>query len=187
MDPTIQEANDKLPGISDSQDSSTKMDVDQPQVKEEKMDVDEESQNKENENPKPHILISGCDSTTRKELSAIITRLNGVLTENPKECSHLVMSKLTRTNNMLMCLPIVKFVLQTKWILDSGEAGRWISEEGHMVEDPDSEITYNFNLAKTLARTNRDKLFLGKTFYITPSVKPSMKVLTNIITYSGGR
>ena len=42
----------------------------------------------------------------------------------------------------------------------------------------------DFSLAKTLARSN---LFMGKVFYITPRVKQSMQVLTNIITYSGGR
>ena len=42
----------------------------------------------------------------------------------------------------------------------------------------------DFSLAKTLARS---KLFMGKVFYITRSVQPSMQVLTNIITYSGGR
>ena len=97
------------------------------------------------------------------------------------------MAKLGRTNNMLMCLPGVKHVLGTKWVTDSGEAGRWLSKEGHILDDPEVERNYNFILAKTLARSNRDQLFMGKVFYITPTVQPSMQVLTNIITYSGGR
>jgi len=171
--------------------SENKMEVDPPQgiVKEEKMDVDEEqaSENKENENPKPQILFSSVDNSVREELSAIVTKLGGVLTENPKDCTHLVMGKLVRTNNMLMCLPVVKHVLRTNWITDSGVAGRWISEEGYLLEDPEVEMNFNFSLSKTLARSNRDKLFMGKIFYITPSAKPSLQVLTNIITYSGGR
>ena len=166
------------------------MEVDPPQgiVKEEKMDVDEESaENKENENPKPQILMSGMDSSIRKQMMAIVTRLSGVYTDNPKEATHLVMVKLSRTNAMLMCLPGIKFVLGTQWVLDSGEAGRWVSEEEHMLNDPEVERNFNFSLAKTLARTNRDKLFMGKVFYLTPSVQPSMQVLTNIITFSGGR
>ena len=167
-----------------------KMEIDPPQgiVKEEKMDVDEEAaENKENENPKPQILLSGLNSSTRKQMMAILARLGGVNTENPKECTHLVMTKLGRTNNMLMCLPGVKYVLGTQWMVESGEAGRWISEAEHMLTDPQVEMDYNFNLAKTLARNNRDKLFMGKVFYVTPSVQPSLQVLTNIITYSGGR
>ena len=88
---------------------------------------------------------------------------------------------------MLMCLPGVKYVLGTQWMVESGEAGRWISEEGHMLNDPQVEQNYNFSLAKTLARNNRDKLFMGKVFYVTPSVPPSLQVMTDIITYSGGR
>eukprot|EP00092_Neocalanus_flemingeri_P028822 GFUD01031294.1.p1 GENE.GFUD01031294.1~~GFUD01031294.1.p1 ORF type:complete len:765 (+),score=231.03 GFUD01031294.1:287-2296(+) len=170
--------------------SDAKMEVDPPTgiVKEEKMDVDEESaENKENENPKPQILFSGMESNTRKQLMEIVTRLGAVYTDNPKECTHLVMVKLSRTNNMLMCLPGVKYILGTQWVVESGEAGRWISEEEHMLNDPEVERKFNFNLAKTLARANRDKLFMGKIFYLTPSVQPSMQVLTNIITYSGGR
>ena len=166
------------------------MEVDPPQgiVKEEKMDADDESaENKENENPKPHILLSGLDSSTRKQMIEILNKLGGVNTDNPKECTHLVMMKLGRTNNMLMCLPGVKYVLGTQWMVESGEAGRWISEEGHMLNDPQVEQNYNFSLAKTLARNNRDKLFMGKVFYVTPSVPPSLKVMTDIITYSGGR
>ena len=167
-----------------------KMEVDPPQgiVKEEKMDVDEEgAENKENENSKPHVLLSSVDSSVRKEVTEIVTKLGGVLTESPNECTHLVMGKLSRTNNMLMCLPVVKHVLTTKWITDSGEAGKWTNEEDYILEDPEVEKKFNFSLSKTLGRSNRDKLFVGKVFYITPSVQPCLKVLTNIITYSGGR
>ena len=54
------------------------------------------------------MLFSGMDSPIRKELTAIVERLGGILTENPKECTHLVMAKLGRTNNMLMCVSGVK-------------------------------------------------------------------------------
>ena len=164
------------------------MEVDPPQVKEEKMDVDEDVENKEKENMKPQIVISAVDDAQqRHELITIIKRLEGVLIENPHECTHIIMPKLRRTDNLLLSLPTVKHILATKWIIDSGEAGRWINEEGYLLEDPEAEQKYNFSLAKTLSRSNRDKLFMGKIFYLTPSVKPTMQTLTNIITYSGGR
>jgi hypothetical protein len=40
---------------------------------------------------------------------------------------------------------------------------------------------------RTLGKTNRDKLFAGKVFYLTPSVKPSIAVLQNIVEFAGGR
>ena len=97
------------------------------------------------------------------------------------------MTKLSRTNNFLMCLPTVKYVLSVKWLLESEAENRFISEESYALEDSEVEAKFNFSLSRTLARSSRDKLFAGKVFYLTPSVEPSMQVLTAIITASGGR
>jgi len=169
----------------------TEMEVDPQEivVKEEKVVENEESavmKRKENSSI-PTILLSGLDISTKQRIIKTIIKLGGVITLNPKECTHLVMMKLGRTSNMLMCLPGVKYVVGTQWVVESGEAGQWISEEGHMLTDPQVERTYNFNLVKTLARNNRDKLFIGKVFYVTPNVLPSLQVLTDMITFSGGR
>lgn len=67
---------------------------------------------------------------------------------------------------------------------ESGVTGRWLPEEGFTLSDPEFETIFNFNLA---SRMNRDKLFSRKVFYITPSVKPSMAMLQNIIQFAGGR
>ena len=135
----------------------------------------------------PHVFFSGLDSHTKLKLSQLVTCLGGVVTDQPRDCSHLVMDRLARTINFLMCLPRVKFVIGLQWMVQSGEAGRFISEKGHMLTDPQMEKKYSFSLAKTLTRSNRDKLYIGKVFYISPSVTPSLVVLTNIITNSGGR
>ena len=169
-----------------------KMEVD-PVVKEEKMEVDEKSveqekeKEKEPENVKPKILLSGMENNVRKQLTEIIERLEGTMTENPSECTHLIMPKLIRTNNFLLCLPTVKHVLRPEWVTDSGAQGSWVSEEDHVLQDPEAEARFNFSLAKTLARGSRDKLFAGKVFYLTPSVKPSLQVVSQMITSSGGR
>merc|ERR1712032_742637 len=47
--------------------------------------------------------------------------------------------------------------------------------------NPEFEAMYQFSLSKTLARTNRDKLFAGKIFYLTPSVRPSMAVIYHLL------
>ena len=114
-------------------------------------------------------------------------RLGGNMTEEPGEASHLVMPRLARTNNFLLCLPRVRFVLRPEWVTECGAQDKWLSEEGYTLEDPEMEMRFNFSLAKTLARANRDKLFSGKVFYLTPSVKPSLQILSQIITASGGR
>ena len=40
---------------------------------------------------------------------------DGVVTDTPSECSHLVMEKLMMSDKMLVCLPLVKHVLSLKW------------------------------------------------------------------------
>merc|ERR1719471_450771 len=178
-----------------TENKETKMETEAPSdvVKQEKMDVDEEQAKeaeKENvveKNDKPRVLLSGLESSERKQMTEIVSRLGGVMTETPGDCSHLVMTKLSRTNNFLMCLPTVKYVLSVKWLLESEAENRFISEESYALEDSEVEAKFNFSLSRTLARSSRDKLFAGKVFYLTPSVEPSMQVLTAIITASGGR
>ena len=165
--------------------AETKMEVETEKPGEVKMEVDEEKENVKDTTPK--VLMSGMENTQRKQLTEIIERLGGSMTEEPGEASHLVMPRLARTNNFLLCLPRVRFVLRPEWVTGCGAQDKWISEEGYTLEDPEMEMRFNFSLAKTLARANRDKLFSGKVFYLTPSVKPSLQILSQIITASGGR
>ena len=165
-------------------------DVPEGEVKEEKMEVEEEQEgDKENveKNEKPRVLLSGLENSERKEMSEIVERLGGKVTEVPGECSHLVMSRLARTNNFLLCLPTVQHVLSLSWLRDSLAEERFLPEDNFALEDPEVESRFNFSLSRTLSRTSRDKLFSGKVFYLTPSVLPSMTVLTAIIEASGGR
>ena len=90
-----------------------------PAIKEEKMEVDEEAEKegdkekeKEKEDTKPRILLSGMESSQRKQMAEIVERLEGSLTEEPGQATHLVMPRLSRTNNFLLCLPTIKFVLK---------------------------------------------------------------------------
>ena len=136
--------------------------------------------------PKPRILMSGLDSTSCTELTAIVTMLGGVVTDRPRFSTHLVMNKLGRTTNIMLCLPTVKYVLSTTWVLDSGKAGGWLEEEKYVLHDAEVEQHYKFSLSNTLAKTKRDELFKGIVFFVTPSVQPSLKTLSKIIIHSGG-
>merc|ERR1719468_1176492 len=149
------------------------------------MEVDEAE--KEKGDAVPKVMMSGMENSQRKVMTEIIERLGGGVTEDPGEVSHLVMPGLARTNNFLLCLPRVRFVLRPEWVTECGAEDKWVSEDGHTLEDPEMEARFNFSLARTLARANRDKLFSGKVFYVTPGVKPSLAILSQIITASGGR
>ena len=185
---------DQAAGSQQTEAEEAKMEVDtadvpEGEVKEEKMEVEEEQGAKEEkvENEKPRVLLSGLENSERKEMSEIVERLGGKVTEVPGESSHLVMSRLSRTNNFLLCLPTVRHVLSLRWLQESQAENKFLPEENFALEDPEVESRFNFSLSRTMSRTSRDKLFAGKVFYLTPSVLPSMQVLTAIIEASGGR
>ena len=135
----------------------------------------------------PVIMLSAIGDDNLEELVSIVSQLGGVMTDSPRHCTHLVMGQLNRTDKFLQCLPGASFVLRSEWLLESKTAGKWVEENGFMITNPDMEARFGFNLVRTLARKNRDKLFIGKTFYLSPNVKPGIKVLTNMVELSGGR
>ena len=103
--------------------------------------------------------MSGLDRSSCSELAAIVTRLGGVIMDRPRWSTHLVMDKLDRTSNILLCLPTVQHVLSTKWVLESGKAGRWLEEGDYVLHDAKVEQHYEFSLSETLAKSKRDQLF----------------------------
>jgi len=136
---------------------------------------------------RPRIMFSNMDPTDKKELNHLLTDMYTDYTTEAAEVTHLIMPCMERTNNFLMALPTVKFVLDPAWIRDSKSAGRWLPEQDFLLKDKKFEEKFEFNLAKLLNNPERNKIFTGKIFYITPSVAPSMKVITSIINTAGGR
>nr|CAG4640677.1 EOG090X027U [Eulimnadia texana] len=137
--------------------------------------------------PRPVVRFSGFDEFEVAELSRAVSRFGVCVTANNREASHLVMAKLQRTPKLLSCVPFVKFIVSRKWISDSVQQGKLLGESDYILEDSDFEKKFNFSLKKVLEIPNRNHLFMGKTFYVTPSVVPCRSVLTEIIEASGGK
>ena len=135
----------------------------------------------------PSIMFSAVDCESKKEYMEIVTKLGGIVTTSSRHCTHLVMEKLSRTDKFLQVLPVVQQVVGVGWLLESKVAGSWVEEAPHSLSSKEMETKFGFSLGATLARRNRDKLFTGKTFYLTPHVKPGIDVLRNIVESAGGR
>ena len=58
-----------------------------------------------------------------------------------------------------------------------------------MIKDAETEKKYGFVLGDALkrAKKNAQKLFAGKTFYVTPKVPVDSKLLKNVVTANGGQ
>ncbi len=130
------------------------------------------------------IRFSGFDAT---ETSKAAAKLGAGLASNNREATHLVMPTLMRTPKLLCCLSTVKFILSPRWIHESSQQGKLLDEQPYLLQDTELERKMDIDLVKLLSLQNRDQLFKGKTFYITPSVVPSRSVLRDIAESSGGK
>lgn len=108
---------------------------------------------------------------------------------DPREATHLVMTRLVRTCKLLQCLVTVKHIVSSSWIVDSAKAGEFLdcTEERYRIRDTEFEATFDCDIHGAVVAPDRDRLFAGRTFYITPSVRPSVKELTKLIELAGGK
>nr|SVE80614.1 EOG090X027U [Daphnia magna] len=130
------------------------------------------------------IRFSGFDSS---ELSKAALKLGAGVAHNNREATHLVMPTFMRTPKLLCCLPTVKFIVSPRWIQESAQQGKLLDEQPYLLKDTELERKMDIDLPKLLSLPQRDQLFKGKMFYITPSVVPSRSVLRDVIENSGGK
>lgn len=129
------------------------------------------------------ILITG--SNERDQLNSIIVSLGGKITNVPNDCTHLVTNKITRTVKFLCAFNYCKFVVSTTWIFESGKHGKFLNEQDFILNDPDGESQFQFNLSKSLQRRN-SPIFKNYVFYLTSGCIPSPNILKEIIESAGG-
>lgn len=96
------------------------------------------------------------------------------------------MPQLKRTHKLLCCLCIGTYIIPDSWLKDSYTAGKFLDESNysHDTKEFNSEFKCDFN--QTISTNNRNKLFEGKHFFVTPSVVPRKKELIELIECSGG-
>lgn len=88
---------------------------------------------------------------------------------------------------LILSLCTVNNVLSTKWIVDSAVAGKFLPVIDYEWKDTEFEQQFQCDVQKTIRSPIRNTLFDGKTFYMTPSVVPSIRDLTVMIECSGGK
>lgn len=113
--------------------------------------------------------------------------LGGELVENPSDATHLVATRLVRSCKLLVALSVVDHILSSKWIVESAKAGKFLPVNGFEINDSKFKQTFKADVQKTIQSSSRRTLFEGKTFFLTPTVRPSKSILTSMIESSGGR
>lgn len=119
--------------------------------------------------------------------SSVRRLLGGQVVTEPTQATHIVLTRLARTCNLLFALCVVDNILTSKWVVDSARAGKFLPTDDYVMNDDNFKDTYRCDIQTTIKSINRRQLFHDKIFYITPSVRPNIKDLTKLIEMCGGK
>ncbi|RXM98926.1 PAX-interacting protein 1 [Acipenser ruthenus] len=124
----------------------------------------------------------------------LVSNLLGELAENAQKCTHLIASKVTRTVKFLTAMSIVKHIVTPEWLEESFKSQQFADEQNFMLRDAEAEVLFCFSLEESLKRAHAAPLFklvkscdLGKFFYITPGICPSLTTMKAIVECAGGK
>lgn len=118
--------------------------------------------------------------------SLIHRLLGGEVVTEPKTATHLVLTQLIRTYKLLFALCVVDHIVSSKWIVDSAKAGKFLRPDEYALNDEQFRQLHNCDIQMAIKSTNRRTLFAGKTFFVTPSVRPKPKEIISLIEMCGG-
>lgn len=142
--------------------------------------------------------------TTTTPFPLVHSSLGGLVCTDPAQATHLVMSRLVRSFKLLAALPCVRHVLHSDWLVDSAAAGHFIDlpaecppavadaatprpPAAYQLDDRTFRDAFGSSLRDIVAAPNRRQLFAGTTFHLTPSVRPTVRDLQQLIELCGGR
>jgi hypothetical protein len=131
------------------------------------------------------IMLSGFNLQTLNHYETIIKSLGGRISTIPHQTTHLIMNRFLRTEKLYECMNYVTYVLNKTWLDKCHEEKRFLSiEESDWILN-DGEYLFKQSIDKRIYRNNRP-LFTGYTFFLTPSIQPSYKIIKSIIYSVGG-
>ncbi|CAG9814579.1 unnamed protein product [Phaedon cochleariae] len=93
---------------------------------------------------------------------------------------------IVRTNKLFFAIAKHATVVSERWLTASRDANRFLPEGDYPLELEDFDRQYGCDLDRTFATRNRNRLFEGKFFFVTPSVCPSKRIVADLIRCSGG-
>lgn len=107
------------------------------------------------------------------------------MTQSPLEMTHLLMTHPMRTVKFMYGLCVAKFILSTNWLVDSALNGYFVPEEHYGLKEVELE-GIKMDVQLVLNSSIRNRIFDGKVFYLTPSIKPAINHLKTMIEICGG-
>ena len=144
---------------------------------------------KNNQNGPLLIMLSGFNAKMLNHYEGIIKSLGGKISTLPQYTTHLIMNKFLRTEKLYECMGHVSYIVNKRWLDRCKEAKSFVAvEESEWVIDDELKPPRNLlkqSIDKRINRKNKP-LFTGYTFFLTPSVQPSIITLKSILFSAGG-
>lgn len=129
-------------------------------------------------------MVTGFTLDPRKQRE--LRHLGAKETTDIKECTHLIATKILRTEKLLAAIATCPFIVADRWIDESIRAGKLLDPRDFPLFDQEAEREYGFKWRQTLALAAERKLFDGYTVFVGSSVKPGIEVLKNLVEIHGG-
>ncbi|XP_063398435.1 PAX-interacting protein 1-like isoform X2 [Mytilus trossulus] len=134
----------------------------------------------------PRVLFTGFMKGLAKKLQANVIQLGGMVTENPKQCTHVVAPAISRTMKFFIAVNVCKYVVTKEWLEDSMAKNRFADPNMYALRDIKAESEMQCNLQDSISRAQAKPLFQDVTIYATPSIVPPISDLTKIVGTAGG-
>ncbi|KAI9029296.1 BRCT domain-containing protein [Hyaloraphidium curvatum] len=131
------------------------------------------------------IAFTGIKPTDKEAKG--IRALGGTVVDQMTEATHLLTTRVTRTEKFLMAVGGGLHILDRSWLDSSLQAGMFLDESLYPLRDPDSERQHKYNLQESLRRARTTKLLQGRTVYMTPNSKPEVETMRHIVEANGGK
>lgn len=96
------------------------------------------------------------------------------------------MPRLARSNKLLYCISRHAHILPDTWLRDSQSANKFLDESNYTFDAKEFNSEFRCDFHQTMSTRNRNRLFEGKSFFVTPSVFPSKRALVELIQSCGG-
>lgn len=96
------------------------------------------------------------------------------------------MPHLARSHKLFFAIAKGAQVVSEQWLKDSHAANQFLPENTYNLNSKDFNYEYKCDIDQTFLTRNRNRLFEGKFFFVTPSVFPSKKVVVELIQSCGG-
>ncbi|KAG7614976.1 BRCT domain [Arabidopsis thaliana x Arabidopsis arenosa] len=132
------------------------------------------------------LFSQNLDDETVKQQKKIMVRLGISPASSSADSTHFIADRFARTRNMLEAIALGKFVVTPIWLESCAQTRCLIDEKSYILRDIKKEKD-GFCLLTSLARAKQHPLLKGFKVCITPSIKPSRGMITDLVKMTQGQ